>query len=211
MRGYSAEQVRAAERPLLEAGAPLMERAAAALAHEIRLRYAPRRLLLLVGAGDNGGDALFAGAALAAAGADVGIARLGSRLHGTGLAAALAAGAHEVADPVPWAAGADVVVDGILGTGATPPLRPAAAGTVAQIAALANRPPVVAVDLPSGVDPTTGAIPAPPVLSAAVTVTFGGAKAGLLLEPGASCAGEIVVVDIGIGEELERMTPVVER
>src|SRR5690606_18096418 len=69
-RGYSAAQVRAAERPLLEAGEPLMRLAAAALAAEVR-GFAPQRVLVLVGAGDNGGDALHASAELAADGADV--------------------------------------------------------------------------------------------------------------------------------------------
>jgi NAD(P)H-hydrate epimerase len=58
-RGYLAAEVRAAEQPLLEAGEPLMRRAAAALAAELR-DLAPHRMLVLVGSGDNGGDALFA-------------------------------------------------------------------------------------------------------------------------------------------------------
>ncbi len=74
MKAYSAAQIRAAEEPLLAAGVPLMERAAAALAREIWLLLPadrPGRVLLLIGSGNNGGDALFAGAELAAAGTAV--------------------------------------------------------------------------------------------------------------------------------------------
>ncbi|HWT32546.1 MAG TPA: NAD(P)H-hydrate epimerase, partial [Microbacterium sp.] len=92
---YTAAQVRAAEEPLLAAGVPLMRRAAAALA-EIVADMAPTRMLVLAGAGDNGGDALFAGATLAARGVQVGILRTADRVHEEALTAALAAGAQLV-------------------------------------------------------------------------------------------------------------------
>ncbi|WP_328596910.1 NAD(P)H-hydrate epimerase, partial [Agromyces humi] len=69
--------------------------------------------------------------------------------------------------------------------------------------------PVVAVDLPSGIHPDDGSVPDPTVLSADITVTFGAVKAGLLLEPGASRAGRVELVDLGLGPELAAMTPLV--
>jgi hydroxyethylthiazole kinase-like uncharacterized protein yjeF len=195
---YSAADIRAAERPLLDAGVPLMARAAAGLARELRALDGP--LLVLVGSGDNGGDALHAAAELAAAGRVVRVVPLGSRVHEDGLAAATAAGAV-VRDPAEAAALAPgaIVVDGILGTGGTgePALRGTAREVVAALVPLA--PVVVAVDLPSGVDPDTGEVPAPAAtLRAALTVTFGAMKPGLRREPGASYAGRVVVVDIGL-------------
>ena len=68
-------------------------------------------------------------------------------------------------------------------------------------------PAVVAVDIPSGIDADDGAVPDPVVLPADVTVTFGGIKAGLLLPPARDLAGEIVLVDIGIGDELGKLEP----
>lgn len=227
--GYSAEQVRAAEAPHLERGEPLMRMAASALAETIRELLADRAVLqapdasvlVLAGTGDNGGDALFAAGELAAAGVPVDVVATGSRMHPAGLAAATAAGARvaEAATPeeVALAASrASVLVDGILGTGtsAQPALRGRAREIVAAIVPVIGRTPrsvVVAVDLPSGIHPDDGSVPDPAVLRADVTVTFGAAKAGLLIEPGADYAGELRVIDLGLGRELAAMTPVVER
>jgi NAD(P)H-hydrate epimerase len=104
--GWSAEQVRAAEAPHLAAGEPLMQRASDGLAEAVRglLRDSgrwPGAVVLLVGSGSNGGDALFAGAALAADGCPVTVVPSGSRVHEAGLAAATAAGA-EVDDVDAW-------------------------------------------------------------------------------------------------------------
>jgi len=230
MDGYSAAQVRAAERPLLDAGEPLMARAAAGLAAEVRrlLRTCPAaaqrrgRVLLLVGSGSNGGDALFAGAELAAEGVEVTSVALGSRVHEAGSAAATSAGVvtspvDDWLDPATARArlrGVDVVVDGILGTGTgdDPALRGAAAEVVAAMLpalAEADAPVVVACDLPSGTGPGDGAVPSPVVLPATLTVTFGACKAGLLLPPARDLAGEVVVVDIGLGPQLEGQEPLV--
>ena len=233
--GYSAEQIRAAERPHLAAGEPLMQRAAAGLAGEIRAVLGERvaghpgtagRIMLLVGSGDNGGDGLFAGAELAAEGVRVSIVPTGGVMHESGLAAALAAGAHVVTtaplDAFRLAALAglaereDVIVDAIVGTGSSPnpALRGAAHDIVAAILPVATAPggpAVVAVDIPSGIDPTDGSVPDPVVLPADVTVTFGGVKAGLLLPPGSGLAGQVRLVDIGLGADLARLTPVVQR
>jgi NAD(P)H-hydrate epimerase len=210
--GYSAQQVRDAAAPLLAAGVPLMQRAAAGLAREIRT-LSPGRILVLAGAGNNGADALFAAAELAGGGTDVAIITTGSGTHAKALAAALAAGAivHPTGHAAAVAASADAVVDGILGTGtsADPALRGTARDVVESLLAVEGLPPVVAVDIPSGIDPTSGAAPDRCVLAAALTVTFGGVKAGLLREPGASLAGEVRLVDIGLGGELAKVRPVV--
>ncbi len=207
--GYTAAQVRAAEQPLLDAGIPLMRHAAAALAAELR-GLAPRRLLVLVGAGDNGGDALFAVAELAAEGVVVDLVPTAARHHLEGAAAALAGGARwvDAADAARLAGEADVVVDGILGTGTgrSPALRGTAREVVAAILPALEkpeRPRVVAVDIPSGIGPDDGAVPDPTVLPADLTVTFGAEKAGLLLDPGSRYAGRVVLVDLGLGPHLD--------
>jgi NAD(P)H-hydrate epimerase len=212
IRGYSAEQVRTAEQPLLVAGVPLMQRAAAGLAREIR-SLRPRRALVLAGAGNNGADALFAAAELATGGVDIAIILTADTAHAEALDAALAAGGrvHPAASAGALAASVDVVIDGILGTGtsANPSLRGAARDVVEAVRAVPQPPLVVAVDIPSGIGPTDGSVPDPCVLAASITVTFGGYKSGLLLQPGAGFAGEVRLVGIGLGEQLVHMTPAV--
>lgn len=171
---------------------------------------AGRTVLLLVGAGNNGGDALYAGARLAADGARVLALPVGGRVHEEGLAALLAVGG-ETADAAGWRpeAPVDAVVDGILGTGTAHD--PALRGTAREVVEALNeqwrahperRPLVVAVDLPSGVHPDTGAVPDPTVLRADLTLTFGGVKTGLLRAPAAGYAGEIRLAEIGLGQAL---------
>lgn len=221
--GYSAAQVRAAEAPHLAAGEPLMRRAAAALASWIRRMLdetrAPRGpVVLLVGAGDNGGDALFAGAELAAEGVEVIGVATADRMHPGGRAAALGAGVRfvELGDRDAAAAAfesAALVVDGILGTGTSS--APALRGPARELVALAipvvarHATPVVAVDLPSGIHPDDGTVPDPTVLPATLTVTFGAVKAGLLRRPAADVAGRVELVDLGLGDELAGMTPLI--
>jgi len=217
VKGYTAEQIRAAEAPHLAAGEPLMARAAAGLAVMVEglLPLSNARVLLLVGSGDNGGDALFAGASLAVDGVDVAIIATGDRMHQKGLAAALAAGAHKESTDAAarLAADAHVVVDGIVGTGTS--IDPALRGTARQVVdALIpvvtqqpGHPFVVAVDIPSGINPDDGSVPDPAVLPADLTVTFGGYKAGLLLSPARELAGRVQLVDVGIKDELAKLTP----
>ncbi|GAA3186285.1 bifunctional ADP-dependent NAD(P)H-hydrate dehydratase/NAD(P)H-hydrate epimerase [Streptomyces ramulosus] len=200
--------VRAAERELmahLPEGA-LMQRAAAGLAAVcVRLLSAARgvygsRVVLLVGSGDNGGDALYAGARLARRGAAVGAVLLSpERAHARGLAALRAAGGTVVDGAERAVARADLVVDGIVGIGGRGGLRPRAA----QLAALAaESAPVVAVDLPSGVDADTGEV-AGEAVRADVTVTFGAYKPGLLIDPARERAGVVHHVDIGLAPAAE--------
>ncbi|MEV7524651.1 NAD(P)H-hydrate dehydratase [Streptomyces sp. NPDC091371] len=194
---YSVETVRGAERELmarLPEGA-LMQRAAAGLAAVcagLLRRVYGARVVLLVGPGDNGGDALYAGARLARRGAGVTAVPMDpARMHAGGLAALLAAGGR-VAQSVP--ARADLVLDGLVGIGGRGGLRPAAAALVERIPAGAV---VVAVDLPSGVDADSGEV-AGAAVTADVTVTFGAYKPGLLIDPGAARAGAVRLVDIGL-------------
>jgi hydroxyethylthiazole kinase-like uncharacterized protein yjeF len=173
-------------------------------------------VLILAGAGNNGGDALHAGAMLTELGARVTVAPTSGHLHEEGSAAALAAGVtllsveEPAAQVAETARRSDVILDGILGTGtsADAALRGHARDLVAAILpvlAEGRRPTVVAVDLPSGIGPDDGAVPDPVVLPASLTVTFGGCKAGLVREPAARFVGRIVVADIGISSELERI------
>jgi hydroxyethylthiazole kinase-like uncharacterized protein yjeF len=201
---HTAAQVRDAEEPLLAAlpeGA-LMQRAAVGLAHavaELLGHVYGARVLLLVGAGNNGGDALYAGARLARRGAVVDAVLLAAdRAHAAGLAAYRSAGGRVVPSP---RGGYDVALDGIVGIGGRGPLRPDAAALVADLGAT----PVVAVDIPSGVDADTGRVDGPHV-AAAVTVTFGTHKVAHLVDPGARASGVVHLVDIG----LELPAPAVE-
>ncbi len=221
--GYTAVQIRAAERPLLDAGVPLMARAAAGLAAEVLSLLegrpagadTPPTVVVLAGPGDNGGDALFASAHLATAGTRVVIVPAADRMHVAGWEAAVEAGARVLDDPDDESAldavlaTADVVVDGILGIGARGGLRGRAREVVERVVSSTPRPIVVAVDLPSGVDPDSGEIPDGPVLRADVTVTFGAVKAGLLLPPASRIAGRIRLVDIGL--DVSGVAPAVTR
>lgn len=191
---YTAAQIRAAEAPLLAAGVPLMRRAASALTEAI-VEHRPKRILVLAGVGDNGGDALFAAAAVADGGARVDILRTSERVHEAALAAAANAGGVAIGlnelDPAAY----DLVADGILGIGARGGLRGTAREAVkALIPASLN---VIAVDLPSGLDPDSGDADEV-VLPATTTVTFGAVKAGRALDEGPRLSGRIVLVDLGL-------------
>ncbi|SNX63393.1 hydroxyethylthiazole kinase-like uncharacterized protein yjeF/hydroxyethylthiazole kinase-like uncharacterized protein yjeF [Streptomyces sp. TLI_55] len=200
---YSVETVRAAERELM-ARLPegtLMQRAVAGLAAacaDLLGRVYGSRVVLLVGSGDNGGDALYAGARLARRGAGVSAVLLApERAHAGGLAALRRAGGSVV--PAGRAEGvilrADLVLDGIVGIGGKGGLRADAAALVAVVER--SRAAVVAVDLPSGVDADTGEVRGEAV-RADLTVTFGTHKPGLLIDPAREYAGVVRLVDIGL-------------
>lgn len=201
---HRVADIRAAEAVLhaqLPAGA-LMDRAATGLASVCATllgRVYGARVVLVVGSGDNGGDALYAGARLARRGARVeALFATAGRGHAGGLAALAAAGGRVVTDPAVLGR-ADLVLDGLVGIGAAGGLRAdsaALARRVAEVSAL-----VVAVDLPSGVDADTGEIPGPAVRADA-TVTFGTWKPALLADPAAGLAGAATLVDIGLGPHL---------
>ncbi|TDC53713.1 NAD(P)H-hydrate dehydratase [Micromonospora sp. KC207] len=218
---WRVADVRAAEAGLmatLPAGT-LMQRAAAGLARRCALLLAGRggvygaRVLLLVGTGDNGGDALYAGERLARRGAAVSALLLTpGRAHAPGLAALRAAGGRLVERPP---AVTDLVLDGIVGIGGTGGLREAADRLAGELPALrgrdGGRAAVVAVDVPSGVAVDTGHVPRaasgrPAAVRADVTVAFGALKPALVVGPAAALAGEVELVDIGLGPWL-RGTP----
>ena len=201
---YDADQVRAAEKPLLAAlpDGTLMQRAATALARRcaavLGATYGAR-VVVLAGAGNNGGDALFAGARLARRGARVDAVLTSDRVHRGALDELRSVGGRSLASSQPEVAqllrDADLVIDGMLGIGGRGGLRDEqarVAGLVADVDAA-----VVAVDVPSGVDASTGAVEGP-ALRADVTVTFGAMKIGLLVSPGAEHAGLVEAVDIGL-------------
>ena len=206
---HQVRKVRAAEQALMAQLPPgaLMQRAAAGLASVsagLVGRLPGSRVVVLAGSGDNGGDALFAGARLASRGAAVLAVTAGSRVHEQGAAALRAAGGRLASaddDAAPAAVGAaDLILDGLLGIGGRGGLRE----PQASLAWLAARSPavVVAVDLPSGVDADTGEVEGS-AIQADVTVTFGTLKPGLLIDPGAGHAGVVELIDIGLGPYLD--------
>ena len=199
---HTVEQVREAEAALmarLPDGA-LMQRAAAGLAYAVidllGSAYG-RRVLLLVGSGDNGGDALYAGVLLARRGCQVEAWLLSDRAHEAGVAALRAAGGRVVRFSVrqgaPSTTRPDVVVDGIVGIGGRGGLR---ADAVAALRAVRGVP-VVAVDTPSGIGVDTGELEGEHVC-ADVTVTFGTHKIAHLVDPAAAACGAVHLVDIGL-------------
>ncbi|HEX4745892.1 MAG TPA: NAD(P)H-hydrate dehydratase [Gaiellaceae bacterium] len=182
---YTAAEMRAAEEryPDYPASIPeLMERAGSAVAREAMLAFpAARSFACVCGGGSNGGDGRVA-------------ARV---LRETG----------HVADETTELDGYDVVVDALFGTGFRGEPRPEAAELIARMNAAAA--PVVAVDVPSGVDASTGEIAATAV-EAELTVTFHAPKVGLLVAPGRFHAGRVTVADLGLEDgptEARRATP----
>ncbi|MET0694434.1 MAG: bifunctional ADP-dependent NAD(P)H-hydrate dehydratase/NAD(P)H-hydrate epimerase [Propionibacteriaceae bacterium] len=211
---YTAAQTRELEAVAIAATTDdtLMQRASHGLAGiaaaQLRRRYARlygTQVVILVGPGNNGGDALFAGARLAARGVSVLAVRALGQPHARGMAALLAAGGRIVEldafDPYAFAPGPgsdpeiDLVLDGILGIGGRP-------GLPEQVATLTRDlvswgVPIIAVDLPSGVETDTGAAPDESV-RATRTVTFGFRKPCHLIEPALTRCGHIDLVDIGL-------------
>ena len=195
---YTAEQIRAAEAPLLSAlpDGALMRRAATGLANaiatELRRRtfgVAGRRICAVIGSGNNGGDALWAATFLRRRGVAASAVLLRpEHTHAHALRAFRSAGGRVVATVPP---DTDLVIDGVVGISGQGPLRAAAAEVFADVDSAGI--PVVAVDVPSGVDVTTGSIHGPAVRPA-LTVTFGGLKPVHAL---ADC-GRIELVDIGL-------------
>jgi hydroxyethylthiazole kinase-like uncharacterized protein yjeF len=210
-QAWRVADVRAAEQTLMATlpEGTLMQRAAAGLARRCALLLDDTggvygaRVVLLVGSGDNGGDTLYAGAALARRGAQVRALLLSpERVHLAGLAALRQAGGFTSGE-LPERA--DLVLDGIVGIGASGGLRPPAAALVERLAELRSRagtrPPIVAVDVPSGVTVDTGDVPGKAV-TADVTVTFGCLKPAHVVGPAAVRAGLVELIDIGLGPVL---------
>jgi NAD(P)H-hydrate epimerase len=205
-------------------GEELMERAGSEVAAAIIEEFGPiegKRVVVVAGKGNNGGDGFVVARRMLEAGALPRVALVGSRAEVRGDAAGALARADAAGVPVSviegderaWGtvranvsdalAGADLVVDALLGTGAAGAPRGAIVEAIAAIGALepvgeSRGPrPVIAIDIPSGIDADTGAAPGPAV-HAALTVTLALAKPGLFLYPGRSHVGRLRVADIGI-------------
>ena len=215
MEVFTPAQVRELDRATIEdlgvPGPVLMERAALGVTTLVRERYAGRHTLVACGPGNNGGDGLAAARQLHLAGHPVACVVYAGSVDELSPDAALnyqiaeKAGVNLRLGEVPeylWDE-SELVVDCLLGTGATGELR----GRMVEAARLVNAAgarcvPVLAVDVPSGVDATTGSVAAGAV-AADVTITFHAAKSGLVCPPGYEAAGEVVVWDIGIPKSLE--------
>ncbi|MHB8514745.1 MAG: NAD(P)H-hydrate dehydratase [Dehalococcoidia bacterium] len=224
MKLVTAEQMRALEQQAVQAGTSLdalMQAAGLAVAQEAWLMLgvvAGRRILVLAGPGNNGGDGLVAARHLAEWDADVAVYALAPRdASDVNVAAVRELGVPVFAAPddagyaaLDEAIGkAELVVDALLGTGRTRPI----AGALADILVRLQRaldgpapPRVVAVDLPTGVDADSGRAD-PLAVRADLTVTFGLAKVGLYTLPGSEYAGGVQVVDIGLPRDAERAVP----
>ncbi|MDN3903807.1 NAD(P)H-hydrate epimerase [Arthrobacter sp. YD2] len=239
---YTGTAVRRAEAPLLAEGrgAELMQRAAyglhAAAASALKTRRGRlygARLVVLAGSGNNGGDALYAAARLAARGVAAEAVLTAPAAHPEALAAFRTQGGTvreltevNAAECAAVCLAADAVLDGVLGTGGSGGLRSPVRALAEELNAARERgagPLVIACDLPSGVDADTGRMPGT-CLHADMTVTFGAVKTGLLAGPGAVAAGSIHCIDIGLGDylgtpdayrlqeaELARILPVPDR
>lgn len=194
---YTAEEMRAAEE---RDGAPtieLMERAGSATA-EVILRDHPqtRSVSVWCGTGANGGDGFVVARILREAGRDVDVVLLGSEERVRGDAAENLRRAREAGVPfVDAPVAPDVVVDALFGTGFSGAPRREAADRIQALNDVGV--PVVSVDVPSGVDASSGEV-AGAAVQATKTVTFHAPKVGLAVAPGRFHAGEVEVADIGI-------------
>ena len=197
---YTAEEMREAEATYSGPTLDLMERAGEAVAASVERRYPDaRRVSIWCGPGANGGDGLVVARLLHAAGRAVEVLMLAeeARIRGDALENLRRARAAGVAFRAE-AGGADVVVDALFGTGFTGVPRRDAGAAIEMINA--SQSPVVSVDVPSGIDASTGEVSGVAVRASA-TVTFHGVKLGLVVAPGRFEAGEIEVADIGLEHE----------
>lgn len=194
----TAEEMRAWDvRAVQELGIPepvLMESAGRAAAAAIHRLYPEGRVVCAEGSGNNGGDARVAARTLRAWRRDVILVRIGARAPDPGLLHGWDVDSIDAGGMVDAFRGASVIVDGLLGTGATGAPRGAYADAIAAMNGAGR--PIVALDGPSGVDLTTGAADGV-AIRAEVTVTFGAPKRGLLRFPGRALAGRILAVEIG--------------
>jgi NAD(P)H-hydrate epimerase len=204
----SSEEMRAAEQEAATRGLTseaLMQLAGRGAARALLDRPGGRsaRYLVLAGPGNNGGDALVVAGLLQAAGAMVQIITYKrtqpSRVDPPGVprfeSTEDPAGARLI-EALQWC---DVVIDGLLGTGTARPPAPDLAAILRAVNEAAGRRQVVALDLPTGVQPDNGRV-YDDALHAQRTLTFGYVKRGLLLYPARAHCGVIQVIDIGLPE-----------
>ncbi len=194
----SAAEMGEIDRVAVDSGAiperALIENAGRALARHVHERFPNGRVAVLAGSGHNGADALVAGRTLSAWGRSVGFVRCGSRAPDPDVLAGWQLDLEPADALQRELAAADVVVDGILGTGLTTAPRPPQARMIERVNAA--RAAVVSADGPSGVDFTTGRVPGA-AIRADLTVTFGWPKTGLLSFPARERIGDLISVEIG--------------
>lgn len=199
-----------ADRLAVKGGVPsfqLMQTAGAVVAEAARRMVEGGDILVLAGPGNNGGDGFVAASLLRAKGRNVRVALLGDRQALTGDAATAAAGYQGPVEALGAGAdlSADLVIDALFGAGLDRPLTGTAAGVVEVLNA--SQRPVLAVDLPSGIDGRTGAIQGTAV-RATRTITFFRLKPGHLLLPGRLHCGPTEIAQIGIPDTvLETIRP----
>jgi ADP-dependent NAD(P)H-hydrate dehydratase / NAD(P)H-hydrate epimerase len=207
----TAKEMGEADQLAGEAGVPglaLMEKAGGAVADEVASRFPDaRRVSVLCGPGNNGGDGFVAARHLLDKGYAVRLGALGDVAKLPGDAGANAKRWQGTIEPLglDLLEGAGVIVDGLFGAGLTRDIE----GDAARIIEAVNASdiPVIAIDVPSGVDGTTGAVRGVAV-EALATVTFFRLKPGHLLYPGNSFCGDTIVADIGIPDGvLETIKP----
>ncbi|GAB4324632.1 MAG: bifunctional ADP-dependent NAD(P)H-hydrate dehydratase/NAD(P)H-hydrate epimerase [Dehalococcoidia bacterium] len=221
MKLVTVDEMRALERAAIEAGtseAQLMEEAGLAVAQEAWMLLGTlegRRILVLAGPGNNGGDGLVAARHLHDWGADIVVYAPAGRprdanleeLEHRGIPVASGERDAERAGVRDLISASDLVVDALLGIGRARPLEPGNPLTEAlEALAEARRgvtpPKVVAVDLPTGLDADTGAVD-PHTVTPDITVTFGLPKVGMYQAPGSEYVGQVQVIDIGIPKEAQ--------
>lgn len=207
----TTDQMSRADRLAVEAGVPsltLMENAGRAVADAAMAMVLPgSRIAVLCGPGNNGGDGFVAARLLKRASYDVRLHLLGDKTALKGDAAEMARWWDGPVRPMEPAAlqSMHLVIDALFGAGLTRPLDGHAADMVAAINE--SRLPILAVDVPSGLDGTTG-IASGPVVQATRTVTFFRKKPAHVLLPGRSYCGEVVLAGIGIPDSVLAAIPV---
>ena len=208
MKLYTAEEMSRADAGAQDLGLPggvLMERAGAQMARLALERFSPRRALVVSGGGNNGGDGFVIARELHRSGVEVAVLATKSEYEGdphTNQEALRNLNARFIdqEDLDAELGEADLVVDALLGTGFSGEVREKEAGIIEQMNSA--RPPVLAVDVPSGVDGATGEVQGVAVI-ADLTVCAHAVKVGCVISPGREHAGEVVAVDIGIPPEAD--------
>jgi len=206
---YTAEEMRAVEEaydgPMIE----LMERAGSAAAEAVLRRYPDAKSVAVwCGTGSNGGDGFVVARKLHEAGRTVEIVLAGSEEKVAGDSAENLERARKLKIPFVEPGTGDVAVDALFGTGFSGKPRDDAARTIEELNGLGV--PILSVDVPSGVDASTGQV-AGAAVKADATATFHGRKVGLVVAPGRFHAGEVEVADIGLQAGRTRHEHVSER
>ena len=206
----TTQEMAQADALAVAAGVPsivLMENAGKAVAHEAcRMRPHPGRIVVLCGPGNNGGDGYAAARLLKASGHEIRVYRLGDAGKLKGDAAEMARRLDGHVRPANSDAlqSMDLIIDALFGAGLSRPLEGDAGEMIGAINS--SGIPVLSIDVPSGVDGSTGAA-AGPAIKADCTITFFRKKPGHLLLPGRALCGDVVVADIGIPDVVLQYPP----